>query len=111
MPWYLVEVWAGREDRRWNTHSMTVTAGSVEEARQTVAECLGLAPAHWQGQDPPLELVVPSTSPSPEGSGHPRPGRRLVRKFGSERRDIAAGTTEAVGAWIRLVESLADQTR
>jgi hypothetical protein len=111
MPWYLVEVWAGREGRRWNTHSMTVTARSVEEARQTVAECLGLAPAHWQGDDPPLELVVPSTSLVSGGSGQDGHYRRPVRRLGSDRQDLAAGGTEAVGAWIRLVESLADQTR
>lgn len=106
MSWYLVEVWAGRGDERRNTHSLTATAGSVEEARRTVAECLGLSPAHWQGTDSPLELVVPSTHVGSEGSGQPRHHGKLAGKRRREGREAVAATRRAVGAWMRLVEDL-----
>jgi hypothetical protein len=103
MPWYLVEIWAGNGQQRWNTHSITATAGSVEEARQSVAECLGLAPAHWQGNESPLELVVPSTDLVSGRVGQPRQRRQ------SDRGEVGAGAGEDVGAWVRLVEGLASE--
>ena len=109
MAWYLVEIWAGNGLQRWNTHSLTATAGSVEEATQSVAECLGLAAAHWQGNDPPLELVVPSTDLVSARAGQPRPRRQPVRRRASDRGDVGAGAGEDVGAWVRLVEGLATQ--
>jgi hypothetical protein len=108
MPRYLFEIWAGSGEH-WNTQPITATARSVEAARRTVAECLGLAPARWPGNAPPLDLVVPSIDLALKEPAQPRPRRHLVRERGRERGDVAVGAREAIGAWIRLVESLATQ--
>lgn len=55
---FLVKVWAGNADHRWNTQDLDVIAGSSEEASSIVAEDLCLPSGSWQGDNPPFELAV-----------------------------------------------------
>jgi hypothetical protein len=55
---YVVEIWAGSGAERWNPQAISVMASSARQAQELVADDLHLMPAHWQGEDPPLELVV-----------------------------------------------------
>jgi hypothetical protein len=93
MPRYLIDIWVGSGEQRWNTQSITVMARSLEEARGIVAESLYLTPAHWQGDDPPLELVGVLTGQEPEELIHvpvPRLASREVQ------RPSGAKTTETL---------------
>jgi hypothetical protein len=88
MPRYLIDIWVGSGEQRWNTQSITVMAGSLDEARGIVAESLYLTPAHWQGDDPPLELVGVRTGQEQEEMSHlglPRLASREVRRASGAR--------------------------
>jgi len=85
---YLIDIWVGSGEQRWNTQSITVMARSLDEARGIVAESLYLTPAHWQGDDPPLELVGVLTSQEEEQMGRirlPRLASREVRRASGAR--------------------------
>lgn len=58
MQHFLVKVWVGGADHRWNTQSVDVIATSTSEATQIVAEDLCLPAGSWDGDNPPFELVV-----------------------------------------------------
>ncbi len=107
MPRYLIDIWVGSGERRWNTQSITVMAGSLDEARGIVAESLYLTPAHWQGDDPPLELVGVLTGQEQEETSRlrlPRLVSREVRRASGAR---TAETRTTVGAGDRCAEGLA----
>ncbi len=55
---FLVKVWVGGADHRWNTQSVDVIASSTAEATRIVAEDLGLPAGSWDGDNPPFELAV-----------------------------------------------------
>jgi hypothetical protein len=80
---YLIDIWVGSGEQRWNTQSITVMARSLDEARGIIAESLYLTPAHWQGDNPPLELVGVLTSQAQEEPDRfrlPRLASREVRR-------------------------------
>lgn len=58
MQHFLVKVWVGGADQRWNTQSVDVIASSTAEATRIVAEDLCLPAGSWEGENPPFELVV-----------------------------------------------------
>ena len=92
---YLIDIWVGSGALRWNTQSISVIARSLDEARGIVAESLYLTPAHWQGDDPPLELVGVLTGQEKEQMGRirlPRLASREVRRA-SEARTAETLTT------------------
>jgi hypothetical protein len=55
---YVVEIWAGSGSARWNPQAISVMASSARQAQEIVADELHLKLEHWQGDDPPLELVA-----------------------------------------------------
>jgi hypothetical protein len=93
MSQYLIDIWVGSGEQRWNTQSITVMARSLEEARGIVAESLYLTPAHWQGDDPPLELVGVLTGQEQEETDRLRRPRLVSREV---RRPSGAKTTETL---------------
>lgn len=95
---YLIDIWVGSGALRWNTQSISVMARSLDEARSIVAESLYLTPAHWQGDDPPLELVGELTGQAEEQIDDlrlPRLASREVRRASEAR---TAKTLATVGA-------------
>ncbi len=107
MAWYLVEIWVVAGARCWNTHSMSATAGSVDEARESVAACLGLDPEHWQGEDSLLALVVRSARLA-AGALHKAPSRRQRAPWADGGTiDRAPAPEDDLDAWVRHVECLA----
>ena len=98
MPRYHVDIWVGSGQRRWNAQSISVTAGSIAEARWEVAERLCLTPAYGQGDDPPLELVVLSVDGESEGPGVRPLRRQPSRDRWSEPGDVVTEVREPVGA-------------
>jgi hypothetical protein len=90
---------------------MTVTAESMDAARRTVADRLGVAPAYWQGDDPPLALMVALTDPPPGGSSPLRTRPPLVRERRGEPRDARVGAGAISGAWSSLVDALVHPDR
>lgn len=58
MQHFLVEVWVGGGNQRFHTQSVDVITTSPSEATRVVAEDLCLPAGAWDGDNPPVKLVV-----------------------------------------------------